>query len=89
MEETAISSGHLLRTFWLHTLIHTPYEPASNGNHRGAAVGKLVVSTFQTRLTVEAWRTRVRKRYKPTSADPIELAFRTPRDGICDPAVDV
>ena len=29
MKETAILSGSVARTFWLHTLIHTPYAPAS------------------------------------------------------------
>ena len=29
MKEPAILSGSVARTFWLHTLIHTPYAPAS------------------------------------------------------------
>jgi hypothetical protein len=29
MRETPILSGSTAHTFWLHTLIHTPYAPAS------------------------------------------------------------
>lgn len=50
MRETPILSGFLAHDFCLHTPIHTPREPVSNGDHRAGTEGRLVVPTFQTRV---------------------------------------